>query len=187
MYDYRNFRKLFECEYEKANKLCPYYTYCYYKHAQDLNIKELYLSEEDKSSLFYSLKKLNKMKESYENIKLIAKKIYSCLFCKEIIKNREVFLNCQHYFCEYCFEKLIKDYNCHCQICKFKFKEGATDLFTIGRLCTEKEIEKIDKKKDLNRDLSSIEELKDLVELEKDNLEIFNDDLKNLFKIQINK
>lgn len=144
----------------------------------------MYLNDEDKSSLDNLLKKLTKKKENYERIKLIAKKLYSCFYCLGIIKNIEVFLNCQHYYCEECFNKLIQENNSLCLVCKFKFRDSSTDLFTIGRLTIENDFDKVIETK-INQKISI--EKKDLIPLKKKNFEEFNEDIMNLFKLQINK
>jgi hypothetical protein len=185
MYDSRNFRKLFECEIEKSEKFCPYLKYCYYKHAEDLQVPQMYLSEYDKRELNKMLDSLQKKKENYERIKEISKQFYSCLYCLETIKNNEFFLQCKHYFCQRCFDKLVIDNNCVCIICKFKFKENEKNLYFIGKLCSNEEIQKIQIEKNIENisDIINVKENQELVEKEYlDNFDGFNEDLKNLFK-----
>ena len=181
MYDTRNYRKLFECENEKNYNFCPYYKNCYYKHIIDLDIKQLYFSDEDKNILIDKMSKLTKKIKNFEKIKEIVK-LYSCLYCNEIIQESEVFLKCNHYYCLNCIDKMVENNNKLCYVCKYKFIDGEEKHYKIAKLCSAESI--LDhKKSEFEISTYTFIKEKELVELDKDYFDgEFNEDLMNLFK-----
>jgi len=108
-YDSRNFKRIYECYIEKNKGVCENANICPYKHLIDIDVKTIYLPENEKSKINELINEYNQLTNVSRNLnKKIATDNFICQNCKKYIKEKIIVFKCGHNCCKNCVN-IIKD------------------------------------------------------------------------------
>lgn len=168
-YDFRNFRRIYECPFEKNEGKCKNNNTCAYKHFLDINFEELYLPNINKAEIKDLINQFNFLKDERDKL---TKRLHElgilCPNCKEYIVDKMIVLQCGHNYCFDCRHKIRNcSYSC-------KLEENGNSLSSMRYEIIE--LQKKKKEEDVDSMLGFYNE-----EEKKDEFININDSFDNIF------